>query len=426
MVAVMPFRPTAPQAEILASPARFKHVSCGRRWGKSALLSTEILRYLVQPGKRVWLVVPVYSQGAEVWDRNPTSVIPVLRDLEHQTGQKLIARCSERPPVLELVNGSVFEIRTGDREENLRGAGVDLLCIDEAAQFYGPWYSSALRPTVADRQGRILTAGTPRGRNWWYDEWRKGKDGAADTASWQMPTNSNPLFPPAEWPVMQAAMPRDLFRQECLAEFLENRATCFPKLEERICPGGATAPERGAVYVHGLDLAQTQDWTVLTTLNVATRRVCQITRLQKMPYTEQAALLAPVVKSLYPGPCWVDSTGVGVPVVEQLRISGMALHPYAFTADSKSELIRRLQLTIETPGGIAIPEDGAEFKNLVAELQDFEMVIGANGKPKFNAPDGRHDDCVISLALAVWGMSANAIEGAFKREPAFNPFAHRR
>ena len=211
-----------------------------------------------------------------------------------------------------------------------------------------------------------------------------------------------------EFNAMQSTMPRDLFRQECLAEFLENRATCFPKLEERICPGTRTAPERGAVYVHGLDLAQSQDWTVLTTINVATRRVVQITRLQRLPYMEQAALLAPIACKLYPGAVWVDSTGVGVPVVEQLAVQGMSINPYLFTSESKSTLIRTLQLAIEAPAGLAIPEEGEEFKTLVAELQDFEMVIGPNGKPKFNAPEGRHDDCVISLALAVFGMSSGA------------------
>lgn len=412
----LPYAPTAPQAAILDHPARFKHVSCGRRWGKSALLSTAILECILEPNKRAWLVTPIYQQGAEVWDRNPTSVIPMLRHIERAAGRKIISRCSDRPPIVELLNGSIFEVRTGDREENLRGAGLDLLCVDEAAQLYGPWFASALRPTVADRLGRIITAGTPRGRNWWYDEWRKGKDGAPDTMSWQMPTNSNPLFPASEWPVMQASLPRDLFRQECLAEFLENRATCFPHLEERVCPGGAMPPQPGSVYVHGLDLAMSQDWTVLTTVNVATRRIVQITRLQHMPYLEQAALLAPIAATLYPGPVWVDSTGVGVPVVETLRIKGLALHPFTFTADSKADLIRRLQLTIETPGGISIPEDGAEFKQLVSELQDFEMTIPASGKPKFSAPDGRHDDCVISLALAVWGMAAGA---SFKYEPNF-------
>jgi hypothetical protein len=417
MEVAMPYAPHCGQREILASPARFRHVSCGRRWGKSALLSTAILECILQPRKRAWLVTPIYQQGAEVWDRNPTSLIPVLRSIEAKAGVKLIQRCSERPPILELVNGSVFEIRTGDREDNLRGAGLDLLCIDEAAQFYGPWYASALRPTVADRQGRILTAGTPRGRNWWYDEWRKGKDGAADTASWQMPTNANPLFPEAEWPVMQTSMPKDLFRQECLAEFLENRATCFPKLEERMVTGGFQEPRRNAVYVHGLDLAQSQDWTVLTTIDVASRRIAQMTRLQKMPYLEQAALLAPTVTRLYPGPVWVDSTGVGVPVVEQLRVQGMSLNPYTFTQESKSALIRRLQLTIETPGGLGIPEEGDVFKTLVSELQDFEMVIGPQGKPKFGAPEGRHDDCVISLALAVWGLSGRGQTGNVNANP---------
>jgi hypothetical protein len=52
-------------------------------------------------------------------------------------------------------------------------------------------------------------------------------------------------------------------------------------------------------------------------------------------------------------------------------------------------------------------------------MQDFEMTLGPQGKPKFSAPEGRHDDCVISLALAVFGLSGGGI-GAWK--PQTDPY----
>ncbi|MCR4398946.1 MAG: hypothetical protein NUV93_08290, partial [Firmicutes bacterium] len=40
--------------------------------------------------------------------------------------------------------------------------------------------------------------------------------------------------------------------------------------------------------------------------------------------------------------------------------------------------------------------------DLLNELEAFEYEISRAGNVKYGAPEGQHDDCVISLALAVW------------------------
>jgi len=40
---------------------------------------------------------------------------------------------------------------------------------------------------------------------------------------------------------------------------------------------------------------------------------------------------------------------------------------------------------------------------MIRELENYEYEISETGVVKYSAPDGFHDDCVVSLALANWG-----------------------
>ena len=42
---------------------------------------------------------------------------------------------------------------------------------------------------------------------------------------------------------------------------------------------------------------------------------------------------------------------------------------------------------------------------LTGEMRRYEYEVGPTGAVSYNAPSGYHDDCVIALALAVWGAA---------------------
>ena len=60
---------------------------------------------------------------------------------------------------------------------------------------------------------------------------------------------------------------------------------------------------------------------------------------------------------------------------------------------------------------------------LTAELKRYEYSMTAYGNVQYSAPSGYHDDCVMALALAVYGMehggrlgfpSRLAVSGGFR------------
>jgi hypothetical protein len=95
-----------------------------------------------------------------------------------------------------------------------------------------------------------------------------------------------------------------------------------------------------------------------------------------------------------------DSTGVGDPPFEQLRKAGVPVRGYAFTNASKEALIDNLALKIEQ-GAVRLMDIPAQTNELLA--YQYELTPSRN--VRMNAPEGMHDDCVIGLALAAWGLA---------------------
>jgi len=49
-------------------------------------------------------------------------------------------------------------------------------------------------------------------------------------------------------------------------------------------------------------------------------------------------------------------------------------------------------------------------EDLQQEMRSFRADVTDFGRTTYSAPQGMHDDCVISLALAVWGLQSDGME----------------
>jgi len=124
----------------------------------------------------------------------------------------------------------------------------------------------------------------------------------------------------------------------------------------------------------------------------------------------------------------MDATGVGDPVFDDLRRELPAAEGFRITAQSKRELVQGLMVAVEQRG-VAWPEKSVgsgsgqwavgDWEVLTAEMKRYEYVAGPSGQVTYSAPSGYHDDCVMALALAVWGCRAAGVEpGRMARLPA--------
>jgi hypothetical protein len=112
----------------------------------------------------------------------------------------------------------------------------------------------------------------------------------------------------------------------------------------------------------------------------------------------------------------IDFTGVGRPVFDMFQSKGLSPIGVGITAgdtiikDEKDSRIWKVPKIILISGLQAVLHDGrlkiqkelADAPALVSELQDLRATVTDSGYWKFGAREGKHDDLVLALAIAVW------------------------
>lgn len=392
------YTPHSGQEVLHASTARFRVMCCGRRWGKTLACCNEIAKHALENANTInWWVAPSYQQARIAFRILRKSLADVSRD----TSKSLLR--------IELLNGSIIECKSADKYDNLRGEGVHFLVIDEFAKVSPEAWNESLRPTLSDTDGRAIIISTPRGRDLFYQLFLRGsKPGSVmynaafyddEWEAFSFPTATNPFIKPKEIESARRTIPEMIFRQEFMAEFLDDAATVFRGVDA--CAHAEYAePVPGHHYVVGWDVAKNVDYSVFTVVDVFTNKVVAWDRYNGVQYTMQIDRLTTLAQHYNYATVIMDATGVGDPIFEMASMAtGCTVEPFVLTNTSKKELIERLAAAIERRA-IAYPP----IPELIHELKAFAYNITRAKNIVYNAPPGEHDDTVISLALAVYGL----------------------
>ena len=383
-------RPHQGQRKILGEANRFNVVACGRRWGKTVLG----LNRLIEPalaGKPVGWFAPSYKYLEEAW-REFVRVLRPATQARNATEKRL-----------ELITGGTIDCWTLEDVDAGRGRKYQRIAVDEAAKSKNleAWWNNAGRATLADLEGDADFYSTPKGRNFFWRCFTQGEDASnRDWAAFRSPSMDNPHIPAGEWEEIRRQLPERSYRQEILAEFIDETGGVFRMVAESIDRGRRDneEPKTGHTYCTGIDLARVEDFTVITVFDRSGRQVYH-ERFNQISWERQIGAVASVLNR-YPGEGYVDSTGVGDPIYERLLSSGLNVFSYQFSNQSKEHLIDSLAMQLEQSKLRLM--DIQEQEN---ELLAFEYELTPSRNVRMSAPEGMHDDCVISVALAAWGVS---------------------
>lgn len=214
------------QSEFILNPARFKVACCGRRSGKSVTdIVIAYLQALNYPGSVIWLIAPTHEQAKMLfWSwlvegiRLGDQILPPLFD------EKLIAHRDNSPGRwhVKLINGSEIHIKGSSNADALLGASLDLLILDEY-QSQNPEVWWKLLPMLADRKGKAVITGTPRGFNHFHDLWINGSvrnpDKLDNWHSVQIQTAMAGTIAPEEIEEARCSLTEREFNQEFMASF---------------------------------------------------------------------------------------------------------------------------------------------------------------------------------------------------------------
>ncbi len=381
--------------------AKVISVPFGRRSGKTTGAVEAMGERAIESKTRIGWFAPVTRQMRAAWEHSKICI-----------PEAAVARRSESEKWIKFVNGTVWQFGSLDEADNALGWGYRWIVIDEAARVSKYARDEILLPMAADYNGTIISITTPKGRKGKgghvfrdYQYAKAHKPGYFCTSG---PTFENPLPSIRAWcDWAKDNMPRDIYRQEILADFLEHGAGILDLTP--ICVNGGSElapvpypyqedPEGETSFSIGVDLAKTEDYTVIAAIGRESRRLRYFDRFHRIGWDVQIAKIAHVLET-YPGVVYVDATGLGEPVVERMEQAGLPVEPVKFNNDSKTGLVQGLQVSVEREEW-SMPY----IEVAVSEADTLECEVISGGRLRYQATEGFHDDTIISLGLAVAGL----------------------
>ena len=397
------YKPTEPQVDF----HRLAHddspfISClvaGRQTGKTFYMQNDaVMRALNNPKHRMFWVSPIQDQANKV-----------MKDIEgmfssHQDlWTKIIKRYDRKANEMYFYNGSFIKFRSADSGDNLRGATLDYIYLDEAAYMKLDFINEVLLPMVTRTGGKVTAASTFNGPNWFYDWYKEGQQ----EENWEqiksikrtyLDLNDDNVAKTVLG--IKKSMTKAQFDQEFLCKPVSANAL-FSNVEDAVVDKLDTRCER--TYI-GMDIGVAQDYTVLTAMS-DDYRVIDIDRFnykeEGMDYEEFKAR----IKSFY----LKHDRNLAAAYFEvnnnDLLFDDLTdddrlykLIPFTTSAQSKPEIIRNLIKLFEDKV-IKIPKN----TDLIKELYDFKSKRNAiTGNLQFSNTDGKHDDMVMSLAICAY------------------------
>lgn len=397
------YKPTEPQKDFNRLTNVDKpFISClvaGRQTGKTFFMQNDcVMRALNNPRHRMFWVSPIQDQANKVM-KDIEAMFANHQDLWSQ----IVKRYDRKANELYFYNGSFIKFRSADSGDNLRGATLDYIYLDEAAYMKLDFINEVLLPMVTRTGGRVCAASTFNGPNWFY-EWYK--DGQVEENQEQIKSIKRTYLdlndPDVERTVLgiKKSMTKAQFDQEFLCRPVSANAL-FSNVEDAVVTQGVSIYER--VYI-GMDIGVAQDYTVLTAMT-ENYEVIDIDRFNYKEEGMDSEEFKDRIKAFYLKHDEKLSAAYFEVNNNDLLFDDLTdddrmykLIPFHTTAKTKPDMVRNLIKLFEDRL-IKIPKND----DLIKELYDFKSKRNAiTGNLQFSNTDGKHDDMVMSLAIAAY------------------------
>lgn len=365
-----------------------------RRSGKDKVCFNYLIRRAVEEKGNYYYFFPTATLARQaMWDNIDNDGFKSINHIP----QEIIASKKDAEMQVELINGSTIKLIGSDKFEeravgtNPRGVIFSEYSITE------PQVWNYVSPILKVNGGWAIFNYTPRGNNHAEQLYQRA---SLQPETWFAQTltieNTHILTPEDIEEEIKDGMPKEIAEQEYYCKVIDGAGAFFKKVREKLWEGNLQ-PDSGRFYALGADLAKYQDWTVLTAVDRHNFRVGKQERFNKIDWTMQKMAIENFYNRWNKQMLRMDGTGIGDPIVDDLHARGVSVDSFKFTEQSRMQLLNNLRIMIEQ-GLLTLPND----EQLLVELESFQYTLTAQGKIKVAVPDGMHDDCVMSLALAVW------------------------
>jgi len=192
-------------------------IRAGRRFGKTIMLETAAADWAIE-GLKVGWFCPDYRRLRPSYSR-------ILRTL-----RPLVTHDSKTEALIEVEGKGSIEFWSLADQDAGRSRDYDWVVLDEAsliAEGLRETFEQAIAPTLLDRRGRAVMAGTPKGidpNNFFF---AVCDDKELGWTEYHAPTRANPMLDAESVANLIKEYPPLVYQQEYLAEFVDWSGTAF-------------------------------------------------------------------------------------------------------------------------------------------------------------------------------------------------------
>jgi hypothetical protein len=390
---------------------------CGRGWGKSLVFSRKNLWLIYTKPKIESLIVSsTQRQSMIMFDYcyHTIQTNALMREMiKHPGTTHTTIRL--KPPL-----GGIL-IALPCSPDKLRGYHPDWVFIDEASIVPSEMITSEIMMMLTKPNASLVMSGTPMA---FEHAFRKAFLDEKQFSVHHYPSNSSPLVSQEQLVKWREMMTKEEWEREVEASWTEAEHTFFPMDLIVACVdpelGNAESPNsyiediekvnpqrlRGPYYA-GLDLGKQDDFSVLAVVQRMEGGEIRLIHKRQLPlrtpYPEVVAYVARAHQIFNLDSLFVDKTGVGDAIVDELeRIYVRNIRGVFFTDVEKENMLNNLKLLMEKKLLKILGDD----KQLIVQIneQQYEYLQPKTAQErihvKFRHPPGRHDDQLHALALA--------------------------
>ena len=209
------YRPRKHFRPFHASKKRWRYVVAHRRAGKSVAFINDLIRAALQnnrdiPVPRYAYVGPTFAQAKDlVWNyiKQYTKDLPGVSYSESE----LTCRLPNRAQITLYGGGQAYN--------RIRGLYLDGAVLDEYPLINPDALNSVIRPALADYQGFGIVAGTPAGRDHFFDQKVQAERHPDLWDVFNIPVTETDALDPDELAEMQRTMTPHQFEREMMCSF---------------------------------------------------------------------------------------------------------------------------------------------------------------------------------------------------------------
>jgi len=393
------YKPHPKQREIheaLETDIKYCIVSIGRQFGKTLFAENQAAKWgLENKNWKIGWISPTYKQAKKVFKEITKALANCIYVIGMNRGDL----------VIEFNNGSVIQFYSAEAYDSIRGETFDALICDEFAFFKPEAWNEVLKATVLVRGKKVLILSTPKGKNQFYNLWNLAEHNK-NYISFRGSSYDNPLIDPEEIREAERNLPDHVFKQEYLAEFLDNGSSVFRNIKECI-----NKSSKNANLFAGIDLGRSDDYTVLTIVDNNNVEVYS----ERWRHMEWSSIINNIVTQLnkYRPNTLVESNGAQDAIFEQIRnkvaYNKNSIQPFVTTSKSKQNIIEDLIVKFENKDIGIIGHDWQ-----INELEVFTYEYNLKTRAiKYSAPVGLHDDYVMSRAITNHALKTMQSSGKY-------------